>query len=122
MTLTAPTTAPTDEEIAEVCDKAAGHIDAVGYCKKYLYSVRQAENGLPLNQCEVDVIGAINVAVHGTPRYVGGNPLTHATEKAIEARIDAPSIAAWCDYRGNGKAKAIALLRDTADSLRKVAA
>lgn len=113
------TTAVTDEEIAVVCDKAADHIDAVGYCKKYLYSVRQAENGLPLSKCEVDVIGAINTAVHGTPRYVGGNPLTHATEKAIEARIDAPSLAAWCDYRGNGKAKAIALLRDTAASLRK---
>ncbi|MCX5365864.1 hypothetical protein OG864_45020 [Streptomyces sp. NBC_00124] len=116
------TAAPTDEEIAAVCDKAADHIDAVGHCKKYLYSVRQAENGLPLDKCEVDVLGAINVAVHGTPRYVGGNPLTRATEMVIEARIDAPSIAAWCDYRGNGKAKAIALLRDTAANLRKESA
>ncbi|KOU59906.1 hypothetical protein ADK57_32060 [Streptomyces sp. MMG1533] len=120
MSIDTITDAPTDVEIADVCDKAADHIETVGYCKKYLYSVRQAENGLPLDKCEVDVIGAINVAVHGTPRHVGGNPLTHATEKALEARIDAPSIAAWCDHRGNGKAKAIALLRDTAASLWEV--
>jgi hypothetical protein len=111
--------APTDTDIAAVLDKAASHIETVGFCKKYLYSVRQAENGLPLDKCEVDVIGAINVAVHGTPRHVGGDPLTHATEKAVEARITAPSLAAWCDYKGNGKAKAIALLRDTAAALRE---
>lgn len=116
------TTTPTKADIAALCDKAADHIETVGFCKHYLYSVRQAENGLPLDKCEVDVIGAINVAVHGTPRHVGGDPLTWATEKAITARIEAPSVAAWCDYKGNGKAKAIALLRDTATALRKEAA
>ncbi|MFC5204574.1 DUF6197 family protein [Streptomyces kaempferi] len=107
----------TTAEVADLLAKAADHIEAVGFCKKYLYSVRQAEAGIALSKCEVDVIGAINMAVHGTPRHVGGDPLTHAAEKAVEARIDAPSLAAWCDYRGNGKAKAIALLRDTAASL-----
>lgn len=65
------------------------------------------------------MIGAINYAIHGTPRYTGGNPLVHAAEQALNARITAPSVAAWCDYKGNGKAKAIDLLRVTADSLRK---
>ena len=113
-------TAPAATDIAKVLDEAADHIETVGFCKKYLYSVRQAENGLPLDRCEVDVIGAINVAVHGTPRHVGGDPLVWAAEQAINARIDAPSVAAWCDYKGNGKAKAIALLRDTAAGLREV--
>lgn len=117
--MTAPPLAvPTDAEIALTLDAAADHINAVGFCKHYLYNTRQATNGLPLDRCEVDVIGAINVAVHDTPRYVGGNPLVHAAENAINARIDAPSVAAWCDYKGNGKAKAIALLRDTAAHLR----
>ncbi|KAB1146763.1 hypothetical protein F7R91_14380 [Streptomyces luteolifulvus] len=120
--MTVTTITPTDAEIALTLDAAADHIESVGYCKKYLYSVRQAENGLPLDKCEVDIIGAINVAVHGTPRHVGGDPLTWAAEKALNASIDAPSVAAWCDYRGNGKAKAIALLRDTAASLRGEAA
>lgn len=111
-------TTPTDVEIAAALDRAADHIEAVGFCKKYLYSVRQAANGLALGKCEVDVLGAINVAVHNTPRYAGGDPLVWAAEKAVAASIDAPSVAAWCDYKGNGKAKAIALLRDTAASLR----
>lgn len=115
------TTALTDTDIAQVLDEAADHIETVGFCKKYLYNTRQAGNGLPLSRCEVDVLGAINYAVHGTPRYAGGDPRVHAAEQALNARIDAPSVAAWCDYRGNGKAKAIDLLRVTADSLRKAA-
>lgn len=116
------TTAPANADIAAVLDLAADHIEAVGFCRRYLYSVRQAQNGLPLDKCEVDVIGAINVAVHGTPRHVGGDPLTWATEKTLEARMDAPSVVAWCDLPGNNKAAAVTLLRDTASSLRKDAA
>lgn len=115
---TLPVIVPADAEIALTLDAAADHITSVGFCKHYLYNTRQAGNGLPLDQCEVDIIGAINVAVHDTPRYVGGNPLVHAAEKALTARIDAPSVAAWCDYKGNGKARAIALLRETAAGLR----
>ena len=114
-------TAPADADIAQILDEAADHIATVGFCKKYLYNTRQAESGLPLSRCEVDVIGAINYAVHGTPRYTGGDLRVHAAEKAINALIDAPSVAAWCDYKGNGKARAIDLLRTTAASLRKEA-
>jgi hypothetical protein len=122
-TPTAPAVAePTDADVAAVLDLAADHIKTVGYCKKYLYSVRQATGGLALDKCQVDAIGAINVAVHGTPRHVGGDPLTRLAEQAVEARIDAPSLATWCDYPGNGKDAVIALLRDTAASLRGVAA
>lgn len=113
------TTAPTDTEIADVLDAARAHIVRVGFCKKYLYNTAQAGKGLPLDRCEVDLIGAINVAVHGTPRHVGGDPLTWAAEQALNARIDAPSVTTWCDYKGNGKHQAIALLRDTADRLRR---
>jgi hypothetical protein len=112
---------PTDSAVAAVLAQAADHIDAVGYCKRYLYNVRQAEAGLPLDKCEVDVIGAINVAVHGTPRHVGGDPLTWAAEQALTAHTDAPSMAAWCDYPGNGEQTAVTLLRDTAARLREAA-
>lgn len=114
-------TAPADTDIAAVLDLAGDHIAKVGYCKKYLYSVSQAETGLPLEKCAVDLLGAINVAVHGTPRHAGGDPLTWAAEQALADRIDAPSVAAWCDYPGNGKEAALTLLADTADSLREAA-
>lgn len=112
----------TDTDIAQVLDEAADHIATVGFFKKYLYNTRQAESGLPLGRCEVDVLGAINYAVHGTPRYAGGDPRVHAAEKALNALVNAPSVAAWCDYKGNGKARAIDLLRSAAASLRKEAA
>lgn len=112
-------TAPTETDVAAVLDLAAQHIEKFGFCKKYLYNVRQAAAGLPLERCEVDLIGAINVAVHGTPRHVGGDPLTRLAEKALEARIEAPSVATWCDYPGNGKAAAVDLLRTSAAELRK---
>ncbi|WP_045562335.1 DUF6197 family protein [Streptomyces sp. FxanaA7] len=112
-------TAPAASEIAAVLELAADHIDNVGFCKRYLYSVHQAESGLPLDECQVDAIGAINVVVHGTPRHVGGDPLTRAAEKAVEARIEAPSLATWCDHKGNNKEAAVQLLRDTAASLRE---
>jgi hypothetical protein len=66
--------------------------------------------------------GAINVAVHGTPLHLGRDPLTQAAVAAVVERIDAPSLATWCDYKGNGKARAINLLRDTEARLRRAAA
>ncbi|WP_394436181.1 DUF6197 family protein [Streptomyces sp. SGAir0957] len=112
------TTAHTRADVAAVLDLAADTIKANGFCKHYLYNTRQAAGGTDLDRCQVDAIGAINIAVHGTPRHVGGDPLTHAAEQAVEARIDAPSLAAWCDYPGNGKQAAIDLLTSTADALR----
>lgn len=114
-------TAPTLTEIADVLDKARAHIVRVGFCKKYLYSTGQFRRGVPLDQCEVDLRGAITVAVHGTPLNLGRDQLTRAAVAAVEARITAPSIAAWCDYKGNGKQQALDLLRATADRLRKEA-
>ncbi|MFD7705590.1 hypothetical protein [Streptomyces sp. NPDC059786] len=106
------------EDIAAVLDLAREHIEEVGYCKRYLYSIRQADEGTPLDRCAVDVIGAITVAVHGTPRHGGSDPLTYAAEQALLARIDIASLASWCDLPGNGEAQAILLLRETAAHLR----
>jgi hypothetical protein len=113
------TTAPTDTEIADVLDKARAHIVRYGFYKKYLYNANQASKGMPIADCEVDLDGAICVAVHGTPLHLGRDPLTQAAVEAVLARIDAPSLATWCDYKGHGKHQAITLLRDTADRLRR---
>lgn len=113
------TAAPTLLEIADVLGKARSHIVCFGYCKKYLYNTQQARAGLRVDRCAVDLDGAIGVAVHGTPLHLGRDPLTRAAVEAVEAGMTAPSLAAWCDYKGNGKAQAIALLRDTEARLRR---
>jgi hypothetical protein len=114
-------TEPALTEIADVVDKARAHIVRYGYFKTYLYSTPQSRNGLPLDRCAVDLRGAITVAVHGTPLNLGWDPLTRAAVAAVEARIGAPSLAAWCDYKGNGKQRALDLLRETAGRLRREA-
>lgn len=113
------TTTPTRDQVADVLDTARAHIIRYGFCKKYLYDTRQVQAGRRIDQCAVDLVGALNVAVHGTPLALGRDPLVQAAEKALAARITAPSVTAWCDYRGHGKAEAISLLRDTADWLRR---
>ncbi|WP_329376163.1 DUF6197 family protein [Streptomyces sp. NBC_01483] len=119
MTTVKEATVPTTLEIADVLGKARAHIVMVGFCKKYLYATQQARAGLRIDRCAVDLDGAINVAVHGTPLHLGRDPLTRAAVEAVVARIAAPSLATWCDYKGNGKAQAITLLRDTEDRLRR---
>jgi hypothetical protein len=112
-------TEPTLTEIADILDTARAHMVAVGFCKKYLYNTQQNRAGVRLDRCAVDLDGAINVAVHGTPLHLGRDPLTRAVVEAVLARTSAPSLATWCDYKGNGTAAAIALLRDTAARLRR---
>lgn len=111
-------TATTDLSTADICDKAADIIETNGFCRGYLYDTKQAAGGTKVADCRVDIIGAINVALYGTPRY-GGTGLGAPVEQAIAARIDAPSIVAWCERKGNNKAQAIRLLRGTAKALRE---
>ncbi|MFE2563128.1 DUF6197 family protein [Streptomyces mirabilis] len=111
--------APTLTEIADYLDRARAHIVRVGYCKKYLFNTQQHRGGTPLDRCAVDLDGAIGVAVHGTPLHLGRDPFTRAVVEAVLARITAPSLAAWCDYKGNGKQQALDLLRETAARLRR---
>lgn len=103
--------------IADIADKAADVIEVNGYCKWSLYNFNQFREGIDPKRCQVDVIGAINIAIHGTPLY-NRTGQGWAVEQAVEAHISAPSIASWCSRRGNGKTEAIRLLRDTAANLR----
>lgn len=114
-------TAPTATEIAEVLGRARAHIVRVGFCKKYWWNTRQERDGTPLELCAVDLDGAITTAVHGTPHHLGQDPLTRAAVAAVLGQVDAPSLGAWCEYRGNGRAQAIALLRRTEERLRVIA-
>lgn len=122
MTTTETLATPTDTQVAELLAKAADVIDANGHCKRDLYDHRQAAAGTPLADCRVDIIGALNIASHGTPRYTGRDLLVWTAEQAILARIPEAAIVTWNDARGHGKREAAKLLRDTAASLTAVAA
>ena len=111
------TAIPTAVELAELCDKAAAVIARNGLAKRYLYDTRQADTGLPLDQCRVDIIGALNIAAHGSPRY-GQSPLVYAAERALEKRIDRASVVVWVDEQGRDRDDAIVLLKTTAAELR----
>lgn len=116
------TDTPTDTEIADLIAKAADVIDSNGHCKRDLYDHRQAAGGTKLANCRVDIIGALNIAAHGTPRYTGRDLRVWAAEQAILARIPEAAVVSWNDARGHGKREAAKLLRDTAASLTAVAA
>ncbi|MCW7941612.1 hypothetical protein AAW14_06070 [Streptomyces hygroscopicus] len=119
--MTTATIAPTDAEIADLCDKAAEIIKANGFNKRYLYDTRQAADGRLVQLCRVDIIGALNIAAHGTPRYAG-SPLVYAAERALEKRIDRASLVVWNDEKGRDADDAIALFKQTAAELRAEAA
>jgi hypothetical protein len=115
-------TVPTDTETADLLGKAADVIDANGHCKRDLYDHKQAAGGTKPADCRVDIIGALNIAAHGTPVYTGRDLRVWAAEQAILARIPEAAIVTWNDARGHGKREAAKLLRDTANALRAEAA
>lgn len=112
---------PTTTELADLCDRAAAVIDTNGHHKRYLYNTKQAQAGIALAKCRVDILGALNIAAHGTPRYAG-SPLVFAAETALARRIDRVSLVVWNDTQGRTKGDAINLLKRTATELRAEAA
>jgi hypothetical protein len=115
-------TTPTDAVTAVLLAEAADVIDTNGHCKRDLYDHKQAAGGTKPADCRVDIIGALNIAAHGTPVYTGRDLRVWAAEQAILARIPEAAIVSWNDARGHGKREAAKLLRDTANALRAEAA
>lgn len=114
-------TTPPDTELADLCDKAADVISTNGHHRRYLYDTKQAQSGLALDQCRVDILGALNIAAHGTPRYAG-SPLVFAAETVLSQRIDRASLVVWNDEKGRSEDDAVTLLKQTAAELRAEAA
>ncbi|MFB6776505.1 hypothetical protein ACFCX0_03530 [Streptomyces sp. NPDC056352] len=117
--LAAEARAETARERADILDKAAKVIEANGFFKHYLWDTKQGAAGTALQNCRVDITGAIAIALFDSPCYAG-SPRVRAVEQALVDRINAPSLAAWCGYPGNRQRQALQLIRDTADALRAV--
>jgi hypothetical protein len=86
-------------QAADVLDKAAEHLLEVGLHKGYLYDEKQAVDGLALNCCRVDAVGAILAAAYGLPRYPTADPVANLADVALAAlaeKVGAPPVA-WND-------------------------
>jgi hypothetical protein len=115
--LAAEAEAETIRDAIPVYEQAAGVLEANGFHRHYLWDTRQAAAGTPLELCRVDVVGALAIALHGSPTYAA-TPAVRKVEQFLVDRVPAPSLATWCSRPGVDQRAAVALLRGTADELR----
>ncbi len=109
-------------EIADILDRAADHIDTVGWYRGSLYDGEQSL-GTPLARCRVCALGAINVAIHGSPVFpigrAGEGIGAHDVAGYVDRRrTDGAELADWNDDVARTQAEVTAALRDTAAELR----
>lgn len=105
-------------EFADILDKAADHIDTVGWHQGRLYD----DAYTPLTACPVCAMGAINTALFGTPKF----PLdmrradceTYEVADLLRPRIGNAELAEWNDEEGRTQDEVTALMRETAAELR----
>lgn len=97
--------------------QAAKIIENNGYCTTYMWDTRQESQGTPIEECRVDIIGALAIALHGSPVY-SSTPRVRAAEELLAERIDAPSVAAWSTQTRRTGTDAARLLREAATALR----
>ncbi|MCX4697053.1 hypothetical protein [Streptomyces sp. NBC_01373] len=108
-------------QAADVLDKAAEHLLEVGLHKGYLYDEQQALDGLALNRCKVDAVGAILAAAYGQPRYPATEPVINLTDialDALEAKVGAPPVV-WNDETERTVDEVFDALAATAARLRE---
>jgi hypothetical protein len=114
-----------DLEIADVLDRAAAHIEKVGWLQGDLYDDYTVPRK-QLTECRVCAMGALNVALHGTPIFpldLQPHEMTsHEIADIVRRRIDDVELADWNDAPQRSQDEVTALLRKTAAELREEAA
>jgi hypothetical protein len=106
--------------IADVLDLAAGHIDKFGWIQGDLWDV-VAEREKPPSECPVCAMGALNMALHGTPRFPEVRPgdlAAHDVADYLERRLDGTELADWNDAPERTRDEVTRLFRETAAELR----
>lgn len=109
-------------EFADILDRAADHIDTVGWYQGRLYD----DAYTPLTACPVCAMGAINTALYGTPQFPAhlrrGSYGTYEVAELLRPRIGNAELAEWNDVPERTQAEVTALMRETAAELRGGAA
>ena len=114
-------TTPTPADIADVLDRAADHIDRVGWTQG---DWCEATPGLRPEESPVDADSALAVAVGAAP-FTPGSGLTPAQAVAYHAAMNAlhrhirGGLIAWNDKPGRTQAEVTAVMRAAAASQRK---
>lgn len=91
-------------------------LETNGFTSRYLWDTAQAKRGVPLEECRVDIAGALAVTLHGLPTY-SGTPAVRAVEQLIVEQVDAPSLPAWYDRAQPDTTNAVVLLHQTVRAL-----
>ncbi|MFF2852600.1 hypothetical protein ACFVT5_40865 [Streptomyces sp. NPDC058001] len=108
-------------KIAEILDRAADHIESVGWFQGELYD-RYTDPSRPLAACRVCALGAINVALHGSPQFPVGRTLggvdAHEVAEYVERGFENTELASWNDESGRTQDDVTAAFRGTAAELR----
>ncbi|MGW2920320.1 DUF6197 family protein [Streptomyces angustmyceticus] len=104
-----------DIDIPAVYERAADHIDRVGWIQGNLYD---RAGGMPFNLCRVCAVGAINIALNGSPRFPSYGIDAHDVVQPLREALGCEEMADWNDAPGRTQAEVTAALRDTAAALR----
>ncbi|MEU8968065.1 hypothetical protein AB0D11_02110 [Streptomyces monashensis] len=107
--------------IADFYDRAADHIEKVGWTQNDLWDVAAGAEKPP-SECPVCAWGALNVALHGTPRfrvdYQLGELTSNDVAVHVEHRLGGVELADWNDDPARTQAEVTGLFRETAAELR----
>lgn len=120
-------TTPTSAEVADILDKAADHLNRVGWMQGYLYDEVQAEEKAR-QDCPACAVGAINTVVYGTPSYpiyeqqIRDTAVAAETVLAEHLGLGILTIPQWNDDAERTAEQVVQAFRDTAASLRAEAA
>lgn len=117
---------PTPTAIADVLDKAADIIDRNGWHQGDLYDGHQADVGVPVSECRVCAIGAINTAISGqaTADLAGYDLLLAGlAETCIDEVLDQGwwTVPEWNDAAGRTQDDVTTALRNAAARMREAA-
>ncbi|MDX3398411.1 hypothetical protein [Streptomyces sp. ME01-18h] len=91
-------------------------LEANGFHPSYLWDTDQTDRGAPIEECAVDIAGALAVTLYGLPTYAG-TPQVRAVEELVAEQVDAPSLPAWYDHAQPDTTNAVVLLHQTARAL-----
>ncbi|WP_282084061.1 DUF6197 family protein [Streptomyces tendae] len=91
-------------------------LETNGFYRHYLWDTAQAKQGIPIEECRLDIAGAIAVTLHGLPTYAG-TPQVRSVEQLVAEQVDAPSLPAWYDRARPDTTNAVVLLHRTVRSL-----
>jgi hypothetical protein len=108
------------EEAKVALLEAANVIEAQGWTQGYYWDIEQANSGIPVHLCRVCAMGALNIAIHGSPDDLAkgtGERVANECFAAVRKEIGRAMIAAWNDDDERTAEEVISALRRAAEGI-----